>query len=92
MPLQWVSDGNIVGAIINVVFEQLAGVVDELSLLEALLTVLEDLAVEYAWLFELFVFPFEFLQLLDFGNFAGEVQWQHWDFIIIVFTALHVFI
>ena len=48
MPLQWVSDGNIVGAIINVVFEQLAGVVDELSLLEALLTVLEDLAVEYA--------------------------------------------
>ena len=47
MPLQWVSDGNIVGAIINVVLEELAGVVDELPLLEALLTVLEDLAVEY---------------------------------------------
>ena len=92
MPLQWVSDGNIVGAIINVVLEELAGVVDELPLLEALLTVLEDLAVEYAWLFELFVFPFELLQLLDFGNFAGEVQWLHWNFIIIVFTALHIFI
>ena len=48
MPLQWVSDGNIIGAIINVVLEELAGVVDELPLLEALLTVLEDLAVEYA--------------------------------------------
>jgi len=48
MPLQWVSDGNVVCAIINVVLEELAGVVDELPLLEALLTVLEDLAVEYA--------------------------------------------
>ena len=47
MTSQWVANGNVLGVIFNVTLEELASVIDQLPLLEALLTLYEDLAVEY---------------------------------------------
>lgn len=88
MPLQRVGNSHYFRAAVREVFGEPASGIDKLLHLESLVAILENLTVENARLFELFVLAFEFLQALFY--FVGQAELVHFD--VLVIMALHVLV